>query len=121
VSAFAGWAGYHDNDPTGNNTRDIYYYSAEVLQNLPKKFYAVTRFSQAICNNGIPMVGFGNFGEYFYGPLTDNLWRLSLGLGYRFSDRLVLKAEYSFERGQEVGGESRNQEDFFGTEAAFKF
>ena len=61
------------------------------------------------------------FWNYFYGPLTDNLWRLSLGLGYRFSDRLVLKAEYSFERGTEVGGDSRNKEDFFGTEAAFKF
>ncbi len=121
VKAFGGWAGYSDNDPTGKNTRNIYYYSAEVLQQLPKKFYAVTRFSQAICNDGIPMVGFGDFGQYFYGPLTDNLWRLSLGLGYKFSDRLVLKAEYSFERGQEVGGGTRNQEDFFGTEAAFKF
>jgi hypothetical protein len=121
VRAFGGWAGYHDNDPTGNNTRNVYYYSAEVLQNLPKKFYAVTRFSQALCTDGIPMVGFGNFGDYFFGPLTDNLWRLSLGLGYRFSDRLVLKTEYSFERGKEVGGDSRSQEDFFGTEAAFKF
>ncbi len=121
VSAFGGWAGYHDNDQPTGNSRDIYYYSAEVLQNLPKKFYAVTRFSEAFCNNGIPMVGYGNFGDYFYGPLTTELWRLSLGLGYRFSDRLVLKAEYSFERGTEVGGASRNQEDFFGTEAAFKF
>ncbi len=121
VSAFGGWAGYHDNDPSGSNTRNIYYYSAEVLQNLPKKFYAVTRFSQALCHDGIPMVGYGDFGDYFFGSLTDNLWRLSLGLGYRFSDRLVLKVEYSFEQGQEVGGDKRNQENFLGTEAAFKF
>ena len=121
VSAFGGVARYDDNDPAANNARNIYYYSAEVLQNLPKKFYAVTRFSQALCTDGIPMVGYGQFGDYFYGPLTDNLWRLSPGLGYRFSDRLVLKAEYSFERGTEVGGETRNKEDFFGTEAAFKF
>ena len=121
VSAFGGWAGYYDNDRPTGNSRDIYYYSAEVQQNLPKKFYAVTRFSEAFCNNGIPMVGYGNFGDYFFGPLTTELWRLSLGLGYRFSDRLVLKVEYSFERGTEVGGDARNQEDFFGTEAAFKF
>ena len=120
MSAFGGWAGYHDNG-SGGDTRNIYYYSAEVVQNLPKKFYAVTRFSQVFCHDGIPMVGDGNFGDYFYGPLTTELWRLSLGLGYRFSDRLVLKTEYSFEHGQETGGGSRNQEDFFGTEAAFKF
>lgn len=121
VSAFGGVARYDDNDPTANNARNIYYYSGEVMQNLPKKFYAVTRFSQALCTDGIPMVGYGNFGDYFFGPLTTELWRLSLGLGYRFSDRLVLKMEYSFERGTEVGGDSRNKEDFFGTEAAFKF
>jgi len=121
ASGFGGWAGYHDNDPGANNSRNIYYYSAEVMQNLSKKFYAVTRFSQAFCNDGIPMVGYGNFGDYFYGPLTTELWRLSLGLGYRFSDRLVLKAEYSFEQGDQIGGESRQHENFFGTEAAFKF
>jgi len=58
VSAFGGWAGYHDNDTPTGNSRDIYYYSAEVQQNLPKKLYAVTRFSEAFCNNGIPMVGY---------------------------------------------------------------
>lgn len=120
VSAFGGWAGYHDNDPTGNNTRNVYYYSAEVLQELPKKFYAVTRLSEAFCDNGIPMMGYGNGADYF-SSLTTELWRLSLGLGYRFSDRLVLKAEYSFERGKEASGDKRQQEDFFGTEAAFKF
>jgi hypothetical protein len=92
-----------------------------VLQDLTKKFYAVTRYSQVHCDKGIPVVGYGDFGDYFFGPLTDNLWRLSLGLGYRFSDRLVLKAEYSFERGYVSGGAKRDQEDFFGTEAAFKF
>ncbi len=121
LSAFGGWAGYHDNDPGANNTRNIYYYSAEAVQNLPKKFYTVTRWSQTFCNDGIPMVGYGDFNNYFYGPLTTDLWRLSIGLGYRFSDQLVLKAEYSFERGEELDGDGRFHEDFFGTEAAFKF
>jgi hypothetical protein len=121
VKAFGGVARYDDNAPGADDARNIYYYSAEVVQDLPKKFYVATRFSQAYCQDGIPMVGFGNFGEFFFGPLTDNLWRCSLGLGYRLSDRLVLKAEYAFERGYVAGGGNRNQEDFFGTQAAFKF
>ena len=121
VKAFGGVARYDDNDPTADNARDIYYYSAEVKQDLTKKFYAVSRWSQAYCHDGIPMVGYGDFGNYYFGPLTDNLWRLSLGLGCKLSERLVLKVEYSFERGYESGGTKRDHEDFFGTQAAFKF
>jgi hypothetical protein len=120
VKAFGGYAQYGDNDPTSGNGRDIFYYSAEVVQNLPENFYAVTRFSEAIAANGYPIVGNGNFGDY-YDMLTTDLWRLSLGIGYHFSDRLIIKTEYSFEGGQQVNGESRNQENFFGTEVAFKF
>ena len=65
-------------------------------------------------------MGYGNSAEYF-SELTTKLWRLSLGVGYRFSDRLVIKTEYSLERGRELDGESRDHEDFFGTEADFKF
>ena len=53
--------------------------------------------------------------------LTEEIWRLSLGLGYRWSQNLLVKAEYSFERGKELGGKKRNHEDLFGIEAAFKF
>lgn len=121
VSASGGWAGYHDNDPLGANGRDIFYYSVEAVQNLPGKFFVATRWSQIFCDGGIPVAGYGNFGDYFFGPLTTEMWRLSLGLGYRFNDRLVLKTEYSFERGRTTGGGNRQDEDFFGTEAAFKF
>jgi len=121
ASAFGGYARYDDNDPMANNGRDLFYYSVEVVQDLPCKFYAASRFSQILAPNGYSLVGFGNMGEYFFGPLTTDLWRLSLGLGYRFSDHLALKVEYSFENGKELGGESRENEDFLGTEAAFKF
>jgi hypothetical protein len=120
VSAFGGYARYGDNDPAANNGRNIFYYSVEGVQNLPKKFYAVARLSEIYSAKGIPIVGYGNSAEYF-SDLTTELWRLSLGLGYRFSDSLVIKTEYSFERGRELSGESRDNEDFFGTEAAFKF
>jgi hypothetical protein len=120
VSAFGGYARYGDNDPTADNGRNIYYYSVEGVQNLPKNFYAAARFSEIYSVEGVPIVGYGNSAEYFT-DLTTELWRLSLGLGYRFSDSLIIKTEYSFERGKELSGESRNSEDFFGTEAAFKF
>jgi hypothetical protein len=120
VSAFGGYARYGDNDPAADNARDIFYYSVEGVQDLPKKFYAAARFSEILADKGIPAVGFGDSGDYF-SALTTELWRLSLGIGYRFSDRLVIKTEYSIERGRESSGESRDHEDFFGTEAAFKF
>jgi hypothetical protein len=120
VKAFGGYAQYGDNDPTMGNSRNIFYYSAEGVQNLPKNFYVVTRFSEVIADKGYSIVGNGNPGDYF-SELTTDLWRLSLGIGYRFSDRLVIKTEYAFEGGQQVNGESRNQENFFGTEIGFKF
>ena len=120
VSGFGGYARYDDNDPAANNGRDIFYYSVEGVQDLPKKFYAVARFSEIFAAKGIPIMGYGN-GNYFSKNWTTELWRLSLGLGYRFSDSLIIKTEYSFERGDELNGDKRNHEDFFGTEAAFKF
>jgi hypothetical protein len=121
VSAFGGYARANDNDPSGNDGRNVFYYSLEAVQNLPRKFYVATRFSQMLAQNGFPIVGNGNFNDYYFNTLTAELWRLSLGLGYRFSDQLIVKVEYSFERGNEVGGEARDREDFFGTEAVFKF
>lgn len=120
ITAFGGYGRYDDNDPAANNARDIFYYSVEGVQNLPAKFYTAVRFSQAFSNKGIPIVGLGNPGDYF-SAVTSELWRLSLGLGYRFSDNLLIKTEYAFEGGRDVDGENRDYENFFGTEAAFQF
>jgi len=119
VSAFGGYARYGDNDPAADNGRDIFYYSIEGVQNLPKKFYAAARFSEVLCADGVPILGLGN-GSYF-SALTKDLWRLSLGAGYRFSDQLEVKLEYSLERGKMLSGQPRDHEDFLGTEATFKF
>ena len=121
VRAFGGWARYDDNDPVSNNRRDLYYYSVEGVYDFTKKLYAAGRFSEILAPNGYPLVGNGNMGEYLFGVPTTELWRLSLGLGYRFSQNLVLKAEYSFERGRQLNGEKRDHEDFVGFQAAFKF
>ncbi|HEY3762153.1 MAG TPA: hypothetical protein VGN23_10450 [Verrucomicrobiae bacterium] len=121
VSAFGGYARYSDNDPASDNGRNLFYYSVEGVQNLPKKFYVAARFSEMLAGEGFPIVGYGNFNNYFFQDLSTQLWRLSLGLGYRFSDDLVVKAEYSMEQGLETDGERRDHEDFLGTEAAFQF
>ena len=120
IKAFGGIAHYDDNDPSASNRRDIYYYSVEALHRFNRKFYAAARFSEIMADDGFPVVGYGEFHDYFFGDLTKELWRLSLGLGYRFSDQLVLKAEYTHESGKEVGGEQRS-ENVFAAEAAFKF
>jgi hypothetical protein len=120
IRAFGGFGHYADNDPAANNSRDFFYYSTEGVQNLPKKFYAAARFSQILCDKGVPVVGFGYDDDYF-SALAKELWRLSLGVGYRFSPNFLIKAEYAFENGQDIGGGSRDDENFFGTEAAFKF
>jgi hypothetical protein len=121
VTAFGGYARYGDNDPMADNTRNIYFYSVELEQDLPRKFYVAARFSQIFAPGGYPIVGFGNFNDYFFGEATRNLWRASIGGGYRFSNRLALKAEYAFERGSEEDGSLRDREDFIGTEAVFRF
>lgn len=120
LSAFGGYARYDDNDTSADNGRDIFYYSVEGVQQLPRKFYTAVRFSEILAADGYPILGYGNYGTYHSSPTTE-LWRASLGLGYRFSDRLVLKTEYSFERGKDADGNWRHHEDFFGTEAAFQF
>ena len=121
LKAYGGCARYGDNDPGVNNSRNIYYYCVEGVQDLTHKIYAAARFSEVFVNNGYPIPAEGNFNDYFYNELTSQIWRLQLGLGYRFSDRLVLKAEYAFEHGKTTTDGGRNDENFVGTEVAFKF
>jgi len=121
LKAFGGGIRYDDNDLAADNGRDVYYYSVEVMQRVTGKLYAAARFSQAFADKGFPLVGHGEFNDYFFGEQTKELWRLSLGLGYRLSDHLLIKTEYTLERGKEAGGDKRDREDFFGAEAAFKF
>ena len=116
-----GYMRYTDDDPSAHNGRDVYFYSVEAVQQLTKKLYAGARFSEIIARKGFPVVGDADFEEYFLDELTDELWRLSLGLGYRFSPNLLLKAEYSFNQGSTPEGEKRRHENLVAAEIAFKF
>ena len=65
------------------------------------KLYAALRFSEVFADKGFPIAGNGDQGDYLFSSnLTKELWRLSMGLGYRWSQNLLFKAEYSFERGE---------------------
>ncbi|PWU19149.1 MAG: hypothetical protein C5B50_07230 [Verrucomicrobia bacterium] len=121
LRAFGGYIHYGDNDPAGQNRRDVYYYTVEGVHDIVGKLYAAARFNQIFADKGFPIVGSGDFEDYFVDELTKEIWRLNLGLGYRFSDNLVVKAEYSFGQGKTTAGASRDHEDFLGAEAAFKF
>lgn len=112
---------YEDSDTTVNRTRDGQYYYAELLQQITSKLYSAGRFSQILADEGMPIVGHGDFGKYFFGPLTEDLWRLGIGLGYRWNENLLAKIEYTLERGQLMDGTDRDHHDFFGAEIGFKF
>ena len=116
-----GYVKYNDNG-SADLQREIYYYYFEGRHHFLPKFYAAGRWSQMFAPNGFPLVGNGTWNEYFFSPtLTERLSRLSLGLGYRFNSNLLLKGEYSFNEGQELGGEKRNHENMVSLEAAFAF
>jgi hypothetical protein len=121
LKAFGGYVRYDDNDRPQQNGRDIYYYSVEAQHDLIAKLYGAARFSQIFARNGFPIGGNASMAPYAFIPNTEEIWRLSLGLGYRLNHNLILKAEYSFEQAKEIGGEKRDHEDLFGVEAAFKF
>jgi hypothetical protein len=117
VRAAGGYADYGDNNAVQDDHRDIYYDYIEALQNLIPKLYGAVRWSQIHAHGGYPIVA----DSATYGVPTSDIWRLSLGLGYRFNEHLVLKVEYMFEQGLEPSGVKRDHDDMFATETAFKF
>jgi len=121
VKGAGGYLKYDDDDATANNQREVYYYYVEALQHFTKKYYAAARWSQALAPDGFPIVGDGDSAEYSIDNLTENLWRLSLGVGCRWSENLLFKAEYTFNQGKTVTGEDRTHENIAAAEVAFKF
>jgi hypothetical protein len=123
----AGRLHYQDNDSASDNARDVPYFYIEAMQNLNQNkdypWYAAVRFSRITAERGFPLVGNGDFVSYFFDNegLAEELWRLSIGIGYRIGKNVLLKAEYSFENGKQRDGENRDEENFFGIEGAVRF
>jgi hypothetical protein len=91
------------------------------VQHITSKLYAAARWSQMLAEGGFPMVGDGDSKKYSLNTLTETLWRLGLGAGYRFSPNLLLKAEYTLNGGEELGGVERRHENIVAGEVAFRF
>jgi hypothetical protein len=121
IHGFGGYIRYDDNAPAANDRRDISYYAVEAKYNIFDRLYGAVRFSQIFANHGFPVVGNANMNAYLFSPTVEDIWRLSLGLGYRLNKNVNIKAEYTFERAKGAGGASRDHEDLFGIEAAYKF
>ncbi len=122
AAAALGQGRFDDSDPLADNSRRLRYGYLEAMQSITDELYGAARYSEINAPGGYPLTGWGNMGEYFFRPtLTEELRRFSLGLGYRFGPPLVLKFEYTWEWGRTTTGDSRDHEDFFGTEIGLKF
>lgn len=123
ASAALGVAHFDDNDTRADNSRRLRYGYAEVVQEIVGELYGAARYSEIRAPKGYPLAGWGTMGAFFFRPgaLTEELRRMSVGLGYRFGAPLVLKVEYAWESGRQVSGAKRDQENFFGTELGVRF
>ncbi len=120
----AGWINFDDDSTSGDNSRKLRYYSLEGRQKLGANLFGAARYSTIDAPRGYPIAGQGNAGKYFYNPfapLTTELERLSLGLGYQFGPPLVWKIEYSWETGRLLSGARRNDEDMFSSILGVRF
>jgi hypothetical protein len=119
-----GWVHFQDDNTLADDTRHMTYYSLEGLQYLTPRFFTAARYSAIDVPHGYPLAGLGNPGEFFYnpfGPLTKDLQRMSVGVGFRFSEPLVWKVEYSWENGHLVNGTPRDAEDMLSTLLGVRF
>ncbi len=124
LKADAGWVSFDDDSTAADYSRHLSYYSIEGVQHLSAGLFAAARYSAIDVPRGYPIGGQGNLGKYFYnpfGPLTKNLQRLSLGVGYQFAPPLVWKVEYSREDGRLVNGTKRNDEDMLSSILGIRF
>lgn len=124
VLATLGWADYKDDSPAGDFSRRFRYYSLEARQQFTDELFGAIRFSDIRVPGGYVLQGNGYYGRYGVvpgAPLTTQLQRLSVGLGYRFSDPLLWKIEYSWEKGRAWGGIKRDDEDMLSSLLGIKF
>jgi hypothetical protein len=121
VGGHVGGLCYDDDDTARDNTRDVLYWSVEGVQTVVSKLYAAARFSALSCPDGFAVTGQGAYERDAWAARAEDLWRLSLGAGWRWSPQLVLKGEYSFERGERPDGRDIEDQDQVAAQLAFGF
>jgi hypothetical protein len=122
ATAAGGLVQFQDTGTGSSSTRDMSYFYLEAMQHLSDRLYGAVRFSEVLAPGGYPLAGDGVRGEYFFGNvLTTDLYRLSLGAGYRFSPPVEFKVDFSPEWGRTTTDGGRDREDYFSTELGVKF
>lgn len=121
VAGALGYLEYDDNDTAADNRCEAVYYSVEVVQTVRGGLYGATRFSQIQARDGFPIIGQADYPRLLAPPWVEDIWRLSTGLGYRWSPNLILKAEYSVEQGDDTEGQDLEDADLASVELAFRF
>ncbi len=119
-----GRVNFDDDNATADNSRHLTYYGLEGVQEFGEGFFVAARYSAIDAPRGYPLTGLSGAGEYFYNPyapLTKDLRRLSLGLGYRFSPPLVWKFEYSHETSHLLDGSSRGDVNMLSSLLGLRF
>lgn len=122
LGAFGG-ARYDDNDPLADNAVAFTMYHLEAMQSLGGGFYGAMRYSRLRARDGgYPLAGLGNFNKYFLGSiLTEDLWRLGAGVGYRFNASALLKLELTREERTLSGGAEAPAVNQLSAQAALGF
>jgi hypothetical protein len=118
IAVSAGRIRYRDDDPSKRFSTSADYASAEGVAKVSRQLHFGARFSLVDSERGFNLPGDGQSPSP---RLTEYLWRLSLGGGYQLTPQLLLKGEYSLNRGRWLGGSLRESEDQVATEAVFKF
>lgn len=122
LRAAGGEVRFDDNDTSAENRRDLTYHYIEAVQDITRRLYGAARYSHIDAGRGYPLVGLGDFGTFlFRSAPTDELSRLTVGLGYRFADALLFKFDYSWENGRLVNGTPRDLENLLSAEIGLTF
>lgn len=118
IAATAGRIRYRDDDPTRRFNTSATFASLEAVARTSRQLHFGSRLSLMDSEKGFNVPGDGQNPSP---RATEHLWRLSLGTGYQLAPQLLLKGEYSLNRGRWLGGARRENENQIATEAAFKF
>ncbi len=122
VAGAVGTGRYRDDDTAANHRRTFDFFQVEAAHDVIGRLYAAARYSELRADRGYFLAGLGKFDRYFLGTeLTRKIARLGVGGGYRFTNDLNLKFEYTFEDARRVDGTKRPDEDQFAAELAVKF
>lgn len=106
LAAAVGLFRYDDERADGDAAVDVPYAYVEAVRRMNPRWHVAARLSGLWSDDGFPIVGQGPNPQDVPEPVTETLWRVSAGTGYRWSEQVLFKCEYSVEGGEAVVPES---------------